>query len=169
MPPPPEFCTVIRNVQSTQKQHFLTVGFRGALLTKSVTLQFSQGTVCFSSCFQKYDTGKRRWSNLHSLRIFWICSRVQNWGLKFYFGDKTLQFGRIVAPQRIRQGLIVRSGVSVIRKWWLCNLLKMLMEVKIKIKYVMIKRWLCKLWKCTECSHSALTPLSCPLIADSIT
>ena len=40
------FCTLKRNVQSTQKQPFLTVRFRGALLTKSVTLEFSQGTVC---------------------------------------------------------------------------------------------------------------------------
>ena len=43
------FCTLKRNVQSTQKQPFLTVRFRGALLTKSVTLEFSQGTVCRGS------------------------------------------------------------------------------------------------------------------------
>ena len=40
------FCTLKRKGGSTQKQPFLTVRFRGALLTKSVTLEFSQGTVC---------------------------------------------------------------------------------------------------------------------------
>ena len=39
------FCTLKRKGGSTQKQPFLTVRFRGALLTKSVTLEFSQGTV----------------------------------------------------------------------------------------------------------------------------
>ena len=40
------FCTLKRKGRSTQKQPFLTVRFRGALLTKSVTLEFSQVTVC---------------------------------------------------------------------------------------------------------------------------
>ena len=40
------FCTLKRKGGSTQKQPFLTVRFRGALLTKSVTLEFSQDTVC---------------------------------------------------------------------------------------------------------------------------
>ena len=39
------FCTLKRKGGSTQKQPFLTVRFRGALLTKSVTLEFSQDTV----------------------------------------------------------------------------------------------------------------------------
>ena len=39
------FCTLKRKGGSTQKQPFLTVRFRGALLTKSVTLEFSEGTV----------------------------------------------------------------------------------------------------------------------------
>ena len=34
---------------------------------------------------------------------------MQNKGLKFYFGDKTLQFGRIAAPQRIRVDCTERS------------------------------------------------------------
>merc|ERR1711963_155674 len=43
------FCTLKRKGGSTQKQPFLTVRFRGALLTKSVTLEFSQDTVCQQS------------------------------------------------------------------------------------------------------------------------
>ena len=43
---PPEFWTAKANVQSTQKQPFLTSRFRGALLTKSVTLEYSQDTGC---------------------------------------------------------------------------------------------------------------------------
>ena len=39
------FCTLKRKGGSTQKQPFLTVRFRGALLTKSVTLEFSQDRV----------------------------------------------------------------------------------------------------------------------------
>ena len=45
------FCTLKRKGGSTQKQPFLTVRFRGALLTKSVTLEFSQDTVCGGTNF----------------------------------------------------------------------------------------------------------------------
>ena len=44
------FCTLKRKGGSTQKQPFLTVRFRGALLTKSVTLEFSQDTVWSGCC-----------------------------------------------------------------------------------------------------------------------
>ena len=54
------FCTLKRKGGSTQKQPFLTVRFRGALLTKSVTLEFSQDTVCLgtSSVMSQVLTGK---------------------------------------------------------------------------------------------------------------
>ena len=43
---PPEICTARPHVQSAQKQPYLTSQFRGALLTQSVTLEFSQDTGC---------------------------------------------------------------------------------------------------------------------------
>ena len=49
---PPEICTARPHVQSAQKQPYLTSQFRGALLTQSVTLEFSQDTGCEGTSFQ---------------------------------------------------------------------------------------------------------------------
>ena len=57
------FCTLKRKGGSTQKQPFLTVRFRGALLTKSVTLEFSQDTVCRVD--SNYDTTMMVNKHLH--------------------------------------------------------------------------------------------------------
>ena len=43
---PPEICTARPHGGSAQKQPYLTSQFRGALLTQSVTLEFSQDTGC---------------------------------------------------------------------------------------------------------------------------
>ena len=75
------FCTLKRKGGSTQKQPFLTVRFRGALLTKSVTLEFSQDTVCYmimSHCtiirifshVSKKGENKKKWCwNVRDLNI----------------------------------------------------------------------------------------------------
>ena len=64
------FCTLKRKGGSTQKQPFLTVRFRGALLTKSVTLEFSEDTVwvVLKTCplLQVY-----QFSTLFKLHRFW--------------------------------------------------------------------------------------------------
>ena len=61
---PPEICTARPHVQSAQKQPYLTSQFRGALLTQSVTLEFSQDTGCEGcNCWEfkeiKYDISQK--------------------------------------------------------------------------------------------------------------
>ena len=95
------FCTLKRKGGSTQKQPFLTVQFRGALLTKSVTLEFSQGTVwlvntlmrtlmkyniflavCWLNLYERYmqDLRSRRpWR----VRLVIFSSYVEEWEYQF--------------------------------------------------------------------------------------
>ena len=93
---------------------------------------------------------------------------MQNWVLKFYFGDKTLQLGRIVAPQRIRVDCTEWSVCD--KKVVTVQLAKNVDRSKDKDKVCDDKKVTLQAFKMHRMlALSALTPLSCPLIADSIT
>ena len=98
------FCTLKRKGGSTQKQPFLTVRFRGALLTKSVTLEFSQDTVCigtnqkpfffihfckeryvFVMCFALLDISNKCWRLEIMLPLQWFVEKLSSIRFFLYF------------------------------------------------------------------------------------